>query len=52
MLQAVSNYFEKNKTRFEVSVEWYMESVKLDLEARGLIQRLPGPKARWAALDA
>ena len=28
--------------RFEGSVSWYCTTVKLDLEARGLIERVPG----------
>lgn len=27
----------------ETSVSWYVTTVKQDLEARGLVQRLPGP---------
>lgn len=29
---------------FDGSVSWYVTTVKLDLEARGLIQRVPGSK--------
>jgi hypothetical protein len=32
------------KHRFEGSVGWYLESTKLDLEARGVIERVPGGK--------
>lgn len=32
---------EKLKGRFEGSVPWYVESVKLDLEARRVIERIP-----------
>lgn len=28
--------------RFEGSVPWYVTSVKLDLEARGVVERVPG----------
>jgi hypothetical protein len=28
--------------RFDGSVPWYVTTIKLDLEARGLIQRVPG----------
>ena len=28
--------------RFEGSVTWYLVSVKLDLEARGILERVPG----------
>ncbi len=41
ILQAVSEYFRKNKIKFEGSVEWYMESVNLDLEARRINERIP-----------
>jgi hypothetical protein len=34
MHEAVNKYFKKNKITFEGSVEWYMESVKLDMEAK------------------
>ena len=27
---------------FDGSIPWYVETVKLDLEARGIIERLPG----------
>jgi hypothetical protein len=30
------------RNRFEGSVPWYVTTVKLDLEARGEIERLPG----------
>jgi hypothetical protein len=32
--------FKRNKTLFEGSVEWHMEWVKLDLEARKVITRI------------
>ena len=31
---------------FDGSVSWYVTTVKLDLEARGEIERLPGPGLR------
>jgi hypothetical protein len=30
------------RNRFEGSIPWYVTTVKLDLEARGVIERLPG----------
>ncbi len=30
------------KGKFEGSIPWYMEATKLDLEARGVIERVPG----------
>ncbi|HKC35507.1 MAG TPA: hypothetical protein VKB95_05565, partial [Chitinophagaceae bacterium] len=39
ILQAITEDFKKNKTKFEGSVEWHMEWVKLDLEARKEIKR-------------
>jgi predicted metal-dependent phosphoesterase TrpH len=30
--------------RFDGSIAWYMESTKLDLEARRVIERVPGEK--------
>jgi hypothetical protein len=40
ILKTLTQYFKKNKTKFEGSVEWYMEWVKLDLEARKEIKRI------------
>ena len=40
ILQAINKDFKKNKIKFEGSVEWNMEWVKLDLEARKEIKRV------------
>jgi hypothetical protein len=42
ILQAITEDFKKNKTKFKGSVEWHMEWVKLDLEARKEINRTGG----------
>ena len=50
MTQAVVNYFKKNKIKFDGAIEWYMESVKLDLEANKIIERIsgkPSQKYKW-----
>jgi hypothetical protein len=39
MLQAITETFKVNNTEFEGSVEWHMEWMKLDLEARNEIKR-------------
>jgi len=35
---------KKLNGKFEGSIPWYMEGTKLDLEARGIIERAPGEK--------
>lgn len=40
MAEAVFEDFRNNSIQFEGSVEWYMESVKLDLEAHKIIERI------------
>jgi hypothetical protein len=40
MLDAINAYFKKGKIKFEGSVEWYMEGVKLDLEAKKIVKRI------------
>ncbi|MFZ0280052.1 MAG: hypothetical protein WAL29_00265 [Bacteroidales bacterium] len=40
ILQAINEDFKKNKTRFEGSINWHLEWVKLDLEARKEIKRI------------
>jgi len=32
------------KGKFDGSIPWYMEGTKLDLEARGVLHRVPGEK--------
>ena len=40
ILQTITEEFKKNKIKFEGSVEWHLEWVKLDLEARKEIKRV------------
>jgi hypothetical protein len=40
MLEAINVYLKKNKIKFDGSVEWYMEGVKLDLEAKKIVKRI------------
>ena len=40
ILMAVTEDFKKNKKLFEGSIEWHLEWVKLDLEARKVITRI------------
>ena len=40
ILQTIAEDFKKNKIKFEGSIEWHMEWVKLDLEARKEIKRI------------
>ncbi|HRH59733.1 MAG TPA: hypothetical protein PL045_04140 [Chitinophagaceae bacterium] len=40
ILQGITQDFKKKKIKFEGSVEWHMEWVKLDLEARHEIKRI------------
>jgi type II secretory pathway component PulJ len=50
MTRAVTDHFRKNNIKFEGSVEWYLESVKLDLEANKIIKRISGKssqKFKW-----
>jgi len=46
--QMVLDTFKKNKVKFEGAIEWYMEGVKLDLEASKQIKRLnEKPPYQW-----
>ncbi len=40
IVEAVTEDFRKNKVKFEGSVGWYIEWVKLDLEAGKIIERI------------
>lgn len=40
ILKSITEDFKKNKIKFEGSLEWYLEWVKLDLEARKEIIRV------------
>ena len=39
LLQGITKDFKKNKIKFEGSIEWHMEWVKLDMEAKKEIRR-------------
>ena len=50
-LQAVRDNVEADlEGRFEGSVSWYFTTVKLDLEARGEIERVPGKRPQHIRL--
>jgi hypothetical protein len=48
ILNGINDDFAKNKTRFDGSVEWHMEWVKLDLEARRTIRRVGSSPVRFS----
>jgi hypothetical protein len=51
LLEAILNDFKKCNTKFDGAVEWYMEGVKLDLEATKQIKRLnEKPPHKWSIL--
>lgn len=45
ILKTIIEDFKKRKTKFQGSIEWHMEWVKLDLEANKIIERVPGKAA-------
>ena len=47
LYKAVLADFKRAKTKFDGAVEWYMESVKLDLEATKTIERIIGKPPKW-----
>jgi hypothetical protein len=50
-LQVVRNDVEADlEGRFEGSLSWYFTTVKLDLEARGVIERVPGKRPQHIRL--
>lgn len=49
LLEIVENALRE---RFEGSVGWYVTTVKLDLEARGVIERVPGVRPQRLRLSA
>ncbi len=40
ILHAIKGDFKENNIEFPGSIDWHMEWVKLDLEARGIIKRI------------
>lgn len=42
--EASDDVHRKLTGRFDGSIPWYFTTVKLDLEARGIIQRIPGKR--------
>ena len=52
LLQAVTADLKARGTAFSGSIEWYLEWVKLDLEARGTLQRVAGSTPQQFRLRA
>jgi hypothetical protein len=52
ILKAIAQDFKKNKITFDGSLNWYLEWVKLDLEARGIIKRVPKTAPQKYILNA
>ena len=51
-LQAVREDVQNElQGRFEGSVSWYFTTVKLDLETRGILQRVPGKRPQRVKLN-
>ena len=48
--QTIAEDFKKDNIKFEGSVQWHMEWVKLDLEANKLIERVPATSPQKYAL--
>lgn len=49
--QAIAEDFTNRKIKFEGSVQWHMEWIKLDLEANNLIERIPSTIPKRYALS-
>ena len=47
---AITEDFKKNKIKFEGSIQWYMEWVKLDLQANKIIAKVPKTSPQKYAL--
>ncbi len=48
--QTIEENFKKNKIKFEGSIQWHLEWVKLDLEANKMIGRVPGTSPQKFAI--
>ena len=47
---ALAKAVEQGLRGFDGSIRWYVEAVKLDLEARGVIERVPGTRPQLLRL--
>ncbi|MEP7266422.1 MAG: hypothetical protein ABI844_02260 [Saprospiraceae bacterium] len=45
--ELMEQLFARVKDNFKGGVQWYGETVKLDLEARGIIERIPGKPEKY-----
>jgi len=49
--ELVAVFYERLTGKFDGSISWYLVTVKLDLEVRGLIERIPGQKPQKLRLS-
>jgi len=49
--ELVAVVYERLTGKFDGSISWYLVTVKLDLEVRGLIERIPGQKPQKLRLS-
>ena len=50
ILKAITENFKNTKTKFEGSVDWHLEWVKLDLEAKKEIKRIGKSPVKFAVV--
>ncbi len=51
ILQSIEKNFAANDIKFEGSIEWYMQSIKMDLEAKCIISKSGKSPAKYILVE-